>query len=81
MEIRKMISASSEPYKGNLCNKKSTCMYATRTSDITICDYIGVTGKPRNSPADNCDKYKAWKKGKKRNKRAVAKEHFSDDAM
>ena len=38
------------------------CMYRARSTLVETCDYMLVTGQPRNCDISICDKYKAGKK-------------------
>ena len=41
------------------CKKKKSCMYGKRfTGKELYCDYLGMTGKMRPCPAENCTVYK-----------------------
>lgn len=41
--------------------KCKTCIYRTIFSGYCGCGYILITGKCRDSPVDNCDKYRRGK--------------------
>ena len=50
--------------------KKKDCKYRTRFSNsLEFCDYLTITGKPRNCDPANCDKYE--KRSKARGKGQV----------
>lgn len=62
-------------YQGNLCKRKKTCAYSTNFNGVWLCNYLLATGKPRNCPADQCNKYKKQigkRKTKENLKRSIA---------
>ena len=47
------------------CRRKKSCMYGKKfTGAVLYCDYLGMTGKMRPCPAENCTVYKRKKRTK-----------------
>lgn len=48
----------------NECTRIESCIYGGRSGNLSLCDYLEVTGKKRPCPVEGCTVYEKKKRGK-----------------